>query len=760
MVLRISLDLLNTLFSLRNPSTEALVAETYFDVNLRNSWEGVVLSTSVDKHGLSERDICTKFITPALRKAGWDEILQIREEVGFTKGRIIVRGKLVTRGQAKRADYVLYYKPNIPLALIEAKDNSHSVGDGMQQALDYASTLEIPFVFSSNGDGFVFHDRTGASSPREANLGLDSFPSPADLWARYRAWKGLDAQAEQVVLQDYYVDGSETGWKLDSLPATTPAAGCSKRSLPRRLRRTGARFGGSGMKERRFGEWTFWLIGTIEPERNSAGDYLEFMPQSRFRNAATAKLHAYGSVRSASFGLPADVAMPGCTWSRKTKLRFTPGNAQILRPDGVRTDTEEYPRETASREVNQRIAASMLLSSAQRGQVAKLSSGLFRFRSILMSAERPKLGCFKLSKQAGIAQSCHDRVAESIGVVRLARGEPRRRRRSSRSVARSAARRGGCAVQSAQTAGGRMTLWIDYQSQHFPGAYTLRTGTLNTSWDELLWAAITVGRPSTYHVFRHGPASFHEAIFRLSLIRLSVQQDWYERLQRTDTFASLDPTEKGMVSYFLGMTICKLFASRLLATPWLLHLDVFRPWLNPVTLGRSRPDLVGEDNTGKWLAFESKGRSSVPSEKDKVNAKAQANRLWRSTVRRVRCTSARSHFFGRTCLSFIGVILVPMRGSQSSCRNRTWSGDIITSLRSTLASMPEDAILASDREKADISVTIHPKIHRLLDDGRWSAARETAKELEADLKSHGYQPDGLRVAAGPSWLRPLEMVEK
>jgi type I restriction enzyme R subunit len=115
----------------------------------------------IDKQSLSERDICTKFITPALRRAGWDEMLQIREEVSFTKGRIIVRGKLVSRGKGKRADYVLYFKPNIPLALIEAKDNSCSVGDGMQQGLDYATTLDIPFVFSSNGDGFVFHDRTG-----------------------------------------------------------------------------------------------------------------------------------------------------------------------------------------------------------------------------------------------------------------------------------------------------------------------------------------------------------------------------------------------------------------------------------------------------------------------------------------------------------------------------------------------------------------------------------------------------------------------
>jgi len=90
---------------------------------------------SENKKNLSERDICTKFITPAIKRAGWDVLSQIREEVSFTKGRIIVRGRLVTRGKAKRADYILYYKPNIPIALIEAKDNNYAVGDGMQQAL-------------------------------------------------------------------------------------------------------------------------------------------------------------------------------------------------------------------------------------------------------------------------------------------------------------------------------------------------------------------------------------------------------------------------------------------------------------------------------------------------------------------------------------------------------------------------------------------------------------------------------------------------
>ena len=162
----------------------------------------------MDKKSLSERDICTKFITPALRKAGWDEMAQIREEVSFTKGRIIVRGKLVSRGKGKRADYILYYKPNIPIALIEAKDNTHAIGDGLQQALDYAATLAIPFVFSSNGDGFVFHDRTGMNAEKEATLGLDGFPPPGDLWNRYRAWKGLTVEAEEIVLQEYFDDAS------------------------------------------------------------------------------------------------------------------------------------------------------------------------------------------------------------------------------------------------------------------------------------------------------------------------------------------------------------------------------------------------------------------------------------------------------------------------------------------------------------------------------------------------------------------------
>ncbi|MCK4235686.1 MAG: DEAD/DEAH box helicase family protein [Candidatus Krumholzibacteria bacterium] len=162
----------------------------------------------MDKKSLSEQDIRTKFITPAILKAGWDLQTQIREEVTFTAGRVMVRGRIVSRGQAKRADYILYYKPNIPVAIVEAKDNNHSVGDGMQQAIDYGRSIDVPFVYSTNGDAFLEHDRTVESGQIEGELSLDSFPSPDELWRRYCAYKSLNTEHQPVLAQDYYVDAS------------------------------------------------------------------------------------------------------------------------------------------------------------------------------------------------------------------------------------------------------------------------------------------------------------------------------------------------------------------------------------------------------------------------------------------------------------------------------------------------------------------------------------------------------------------------
>ena len=108
-----------------------------------------------NKKKLSEEDIKMKYITPAIEQAGWDIKKQVRAEYTFTDGRVIVRGNVTTRGKKKRADYILFYKHNMPLAIIEAKDNRHSVGAGMQQGLEYGEILDIPFVYSSNGDGFL-----------------------------------------------------------------------------------------------------------------------------------------------------------------------------------------------------------------------------------------------------------------------------------------------------------------------------------------------------------------------------------------------------------------------------------------------------------------------------------------------------------------------------------------------------------------------------------------------------------------------------
>jgi len=162
----------------------------------------------MDKKQLTERDICTKYILPAIKKAGWDIHTQIREEVNLTAGRVIVRGQMGLRSKGKRADFVLYHKPNMPLAIIEAKKNTLPIAAGMQQGLSYADLLEVPFIFSSNGDGFIFHDKTGLSPQIEQELSLDEFPSHAELWQKYQQWKGYQVQELETITQDYYEDGS------------------------------------------------------------------------------------------------------------------------------------------------------------------------------------------------------------------------------------------------------------------------------------------------------------------------------------------------------------------------------------------------------------------------------------------------------------------------------------------------------------------------------------------------------------------------
>lgn len=176
-----------------------------------------------------------------------------------------------------------------------------------------------------------------------------------------------------------------------------------------------------------------------------------------------------------------------------------------------------------------------------------------------------------------------------------------------------------------------MALHISYESVGFPAGGPVANGgaRLSVSWDKLLWAALTVGRPNRQYVFAHGMSSAYEALFRLSLVRMALEQagPGSRVLRRTAVARSLDPTEKGAVNYFLGMAVAKLFADELLSVPWMVHLDVFRAQLSAVLNSRSRPDLIGQSIYGQWVALECKGRVSAPNREAKTKAKQQAQRV-------------------------------------------------------------------------------------------------------------------------------------
>jgi len=161
----------------------------------------------MDKKQLTETDIISKFVLPAIDQAGWNSMTQIRQEVKLRDGKVIVRGQIGVRKTVKSADIVLYHKPNMPLAVIEAKANKHEVGKGIQQGLDYARLLDVPFIFATNGDGFVFHDKTNPSA-LETEIRLEDFPTPTQLWEKFCIWKGYTSAQLPIITQDYYDDGS------------------------------------------------------------------------------------------------------------------------------------------------------------------------------------------------------------------------------------------------------------------------------------------------------------------------------------------------------------------------------------------------------------------------------------------------------------------------------------------------------------------------------------------------------------------------
>ncbi len=181
------------------------------DFILDNSPEIRRSVVALDKKSLSESDICDLFISPAIKGAGWDPMTQIRREVTLTPGPVVVRGNVASRNKKKSkfADYILYQEPGVPIAVVEAKDNHHTVSQGLQQALGYAEILDIPSAYSSNGDAFASHNKVPAAGEDiETQFPLEAFPAPAVLWQRYKTHRGIKDAEEPLVLQPYHEDAS------------------------------------------------------------------------------------------------------------------------------------------------------------------------------------------------------------------------------------------------------------------------------------------------------------------------------------------------------------------------------------------------------------------------------------------------------------------------------------------------------------------------------------------------------------------------
>jgi type I restriction enzyme R subunit len=221
--------------------------------------------TVLDKKSLSESDICDLFISPAIRDAGWDPITQIRREVTLTPGPVVVRGNVASRNKKKKkfADYVLYQEPGVPIAVVEAKDNHHTVSQGLQQALGYAEIMDIPSAYSSNGDAFASHNKVPVSGEDiETQFPLDQFPAPALLWRRYKSHRGITDAEEPLVLEPYYEDASGKEpryYQADAINRTIEAvAGGQKRVLLVMATGTGKTYTTFQII------WRLWKAGTVK----------------------------------------------------------------------------------------------------------------------------------------------------------------------------------------------------------------------------------------------------------------------------------------------------------------------------------------------------------------------------------------------------------------------------------------------------------------------------------------------------------------
>jgi hypothetical protein len=311
---------------------------------------------------------------------------------------------------------------------------------------------------------------------------------------------------------------------------------------------------------------------------------------------------------------------------------------------------------------------------------------------------------------------------------------------------------------------------IEFISEGFPAPGPVANGVdnLTVSWDDLLWAAVTVGRPSRHFVFRYGNASMYEALFRTSALRMTVEQSRPsgKRLRRTDAAKSLDPSEKGAINYFLGLTLCKLFGEMELNAPWLLHLDVFRDRLRPGLLsGRSRPDLIGLTTGGAWVALESKGRVSPPTADAKTKAKEQAERVISIRGTPVTYRIGGFAYFKDDVLRFFwrdpqpNDVEPPNPIRLDLTDDDIWKSyyqPILALVGSDHAAMIERENIAIPVKEADFQIRILPEVMRLLRLEKWRDAGHWCMEHQNQLAQGEVRGDGVQIIAGDSWSKPFD----
>lgn len=303
---------------------------------------------------------------------------------------------------------------------------------------------------------------------------------------------------------------------------------------------------------------------------------------------------------------------------------------------------------------------------------------------------------------------------------------------------------------------------VDFPSTVLPNSKV----DVSVTWNDLLSAAVTVGRPNRLLPASVGSPAWYEGIFRMSLVRMSLEQRSATgiRFRRTQTAKTLDPTEKGSVNYFLGMIFCKMFAAIRLDTPWLLHLDVYRPMLDAVLSGRSRPDLIGMTTTGDWLAFECKGRLSRPSSKAKAAAKAQALRVISIGGAPCQLHVGAITYFRDNVVEFFWADPTPRR--RKSELKLPDPGDLwrhyyepvaqLALVEASYRSLSEVAEVKRLLNELDVTVSIHPALVEPAMSKEWRQLTEVARASRDLLLSDGYRADGIRVQAGPSWTLPLK----